>query len=102
MISRQLRQAIEKYNIINTRGSDQEIQPQEDLIKLYWEVENDDKETHRGTGFSYDHFDNLIFKGQYSHTNGTQQLTWKENRRLTNTNLKETWETYAASITYVF
>lgn len=65
-------------------------------------LENDDKETHRGTGFSYDHFDNLIFKGQYNHTNGTQQLTWKENKRLTNTNLKETWETYAASITYVF
>ena len=33
MISKQLRQAIEKYNIINTRASDDEIQKQEDLIK---------------------------------------------------------------------
>ena len=45
MISRQLRQAIEKYNIINTRGSDQEIKAQEDLIKLFCEVENVDIET---------------------------------------------------------
>ena len=40
MISKQLRQAIEKYNIINTRASDDEIQKQEDLIKLFCEVEN--------------------------------------------------------------
>ena len=65
-------------------------------------LEKNNKETHRGTGFSYDHLDNLILKGQFSHTNGIQQLTWKENRRVTNTNLKESWETYAASITYVF
>ena len=40
MISKQLRLAIEKYNIINTRGSDDEIKAQEDLIKLFCEVEN--------------------------------------------------------------
>ena len=40
MISKQLRQAIEKYNIINTRGSNDEIKAQEDLIKLFCEVEN--------------------------------------------------------------
>ena len=45
MISKQLRQAIEKYNIINTRGSDDEIKAQEDLIKLFCEVENVDIET---------------------------------------------------------
>ena len=44
MISKQLRQAIEKY-IINTRGSDDEIKAQEDLIKLFCEVEKVDIET---------------------------------------------------------
>ena len=45
MISKQLRQAIQKYNIINTRGSDDEIRAQEDLIKLFCEVEKVDIET---------------------------------------------------------
>tara|TARA_R100001015_G_C4488347_1_gene66673 strand:- start:303 stop:458 length:156 start_codon:yes stop_codon:yes gene_type:complete len=44
MISKQLKQAIEKYNIIQTRASDQEIQAQEDLIKLFCEVEGVDPE----------------------------------------------------------
>ena len=45
MISRQLRQAIEKYNIINTRGSDQEIKDQENLIKQFCDVEGIDVES---------------------------------------------------------
>ena len=45
MISKQLRQYIEKYKVIQTRASDQEIKDTEDLIKLFCEVENVDIET---------------------------------------------------------
>ena len=65
-------------------------------------IEDIDEETHRGFGISYDYFDKLILKGQYSNSHGTHQLTWKENNRNTSNNLKENWDTYAASITYVF
>ena len=45
MISKQLRQFIEKYKVIQTRGTDKEISETEDLIKLFCEVENVSIET---------------------------------------------------------
>ena len=65
-------------------------------------IEDTEEETHRGAGVSYDYLDNLILKGQYGNSNGTHQLTWKENRRAITNNLKEYWDVYAISITYVF
>ena len=40
MISKQLRQFIEKYKVIQTRGSDKEIRETEELILKFCEVEN--------------------------------------------------------------
>ena len=44
MISKQLRQYIEKYKVIQTRGSDKEIKDTEDLILKFCEVEGVDPE----------------------------------------------------------
>ena len=44
MISKQLRQYIEKYKVIQTRASDQEIKDTEDLILKFCEVEGVDPE----------------------------------------------------------
>tara|TARA_E500000318_G_scaffold85607_1_gene81683 strand:- start:458 stop:613 length:156 start_codon:yes stop_codon:yes gene_type:complete len=44
MISKQLRQYIEKYKVIQTRGSDQEIRETEELILQFCDVEGIDPE----------------------------------------------------------
>ena len=44
MISKQLRQFIEKYKVIQTRGSDEEIRETEELILKFCEVEGVDPE----------------------------------------------------------
>ena len=44
MISKQLRQYIEKYKVIQTRGSDEEIRETEELILKFCEVEGVDPE----------------------------------------------------------
>ena len=44
MISKQLRQYIEKYKVIQTRAYDQEIKDTEDLILKFCEVEGVDPE----------------------------------------------------------
>lgn len=64
------------------------------------------KETQRGTGFSYTYLNEIIFKGQYTHSSGTQWLTWNENKNkpplFATSTPERNWEIYAFSITYLF